>query len=129
MARAKRIVLAFGAAGKPLSPSFWAQGADAVAAAGKNLVRIGLMANVPDDAIMGVSKTACSATVNSITPSPAPRWPPVTETASITSARSSSARARRFSRGMARRSAGVDTVSSRGVSGLSGKRAILYQGL
>ena len=34
----------------------------------------------------GVSKTACSATVSSTTPSPAPRWPPVSDTAEIVSA-------------------------------------------
>ena len=46
----------------------------------------------------GASKMAWSATVSSTTPRPAPRWPPVTETASITSARSSSATCRSSSR-------------------------------
>ena len=40
----------------------------------------------------GVSKTWWSATVNSTTPKPAPRWPPVFETASIISLLTSSDR-------------------------------------
>src|SRR3989338_1964986 len=39
----------------------------------------------------GALNTACRATVSSTTPRPAPRWPPVTDTAEMVSARSSSA--------------------------------------
>lgn len=40
----------------------------------------------------GVSKTAWMAVVSSTTPKPAPRWPPVLETALMTAPRTSSAR-------------------------------------
>ena len=58
-AGAERIVFgsrsAIGEAGQAAT---LAQGADAVAAPGEDLVRIGLVADVPDDAIVrGVSKT------------------------------------------------------------------------
>ena len=48
------------------------------------------MAHVPDQLVARVSNTACSATVSSTTPSPAPRCPPVSDTALIVSERSSS---------------------------------------
>ena len=49
--RAERIVIALGPLGETGKPAAGAQGADAIAAAGQDLVRIGLMANVPDQAI------------------------------------------------------------------------------
>jgi hypothetical protein len=52
MTGAERVVFAFGATGKAGKAILLTQRADAVAAAGENLVRVGLMADVPDDAIM-----------------------------------------------------------------------------
>ena len=51
MGGAERIVIAFGALGEAGQPAAGAQRADAVAAAGQDLVRIGLMADVPDQAV------------------------------------------------------------------------------
>jgi hypothetical protein len=51
MRGAERIVIAFGSLGEAGQSAAGAQGADAVAAAGQDLVRIGLMADVPDQAI------------------------------------------------------------------------------
>ncbi len=53
MGRAERIVIALGPFGETGKPATGAQGADAIAAPGQDLVRIGLMANVPDQAIAG----------------------------------------------------------------------------
>src|SRR5208282_2338306 len=55
------------------------------------------------------------ATVSSITPSPTPRWPPVTETASIVSRRSSSASCLSSSMERSRMSRGSFTRSKSGV--------------
>ena len=60
----------------------------------------------------GVSNTWCSATVSSTTPSPEPRWPPVTDTASIISARTASATAGSSDSGRPRNAAGFGTRSS-----------------
>ena len=51
MRGAERIVVALGALGEAGQAAAGAQGADAVAAAGQDLVRIGLMADVPDQAV------------------------------------------------------------------------------
>ena len=51
MGGAERIVIAFGALGKTGQTAAGAQRADAVAAAGQDLVRVGLMADVPDQAV------------------------------------------------------------------------------
>ena len=51
MCGAERVVFALGALGEAGKPAALAQGADAVAAAGENLVRIGLMADVPDQPV------------------------------------------------------------------------------
>ena len=51
MRGAERIVIALGALGETGQSAAGAQGADAVAAAGQDLVRIGLMADVPDQAV------------------------------------------------------------------------------
>ena len=51
MRGAERIVVALGALGESGQPAAGAQGADAVAAAGQDLVGIGLMADVPDQAV------------------------------------------------------------------------------
>ena len=50
---AERIVFALGALGEAGQAAALAQRADAVAAAGENLVRIGLMADVPDQPVVG----------------------------------------------------------------------------
>ncbi len=52
MAGAEGIVFALGAAGEAGKPRFLAQGADAVAAAGQHLVRIGLVADIPDQPVV-----------------------------------------------------------------------------
>src|SRR6185295_7076749 len=52
MRRAERVVLALGALGESGEPAAHAQGADAVAPPGEDLVRVGLMADVPDDAVV-----------------------------------------------------------------------------
>jgi hypothetical protein len=77
MGRAERVIFAFGALGEARQPAALAKRADAVAPSGQDLVRIALVPDIPDQPVIGVSKTACMATVSSTTPSPAPRWPPV----------------------------------------------------
>ena len=52
MRRAERVVFAFGALGETGQPAALANGADAVAPAGQDLVRIGLMADIPDQPVM-----------------------------------------------------------------------------
>ena len=52
MRRAERIVFALGALGETGQAAALAQRADAVAASGQDLVRIGLMADVPDHAVV-----------------------------------------------------------------------------
>ena len=51
MRGAERVVLALGALGEAGQAAALAQGADAVAAAGQDLVRIGLVADVPDQPV------------------------------------------------------------------------------
>ena len=53
MRGAERVVFALGALGEAGKPAALAQRADAVAPAGENLVRIGLMADVPDQPVGG----------------------------------------------------------------------------
>ena len=48
---AERVVLALGTLGETGKAIPHTQGADAVAPSGQNLVRVGLMADVPDDAV------------------------------------------------------------------------------
>ncbi len=52
MRRAERVVLALGALGEAREPAALAQRADAVAPAGQDLVRIGLVADVPDQPVV-----------------------------------------------------------------------------
>ena len=52
MRGAERVVFALGALGETGEPAAHAQRADAVAPPGQDLVRIGLMADVPDDAVV-----------------------------------------------------------------------------
>ncbi len=51
MRRTERIVVAFGPLGEAGQPATGAEGANAIAAAGQDLVRIGLMADVPDQTV------------------------------------------------------------------------------
>ena len=53
MARPERVVLALGALAEAGQAAGLTQGADAVAAAGQNLVWISLMADVPDQPVLG----------------------------------------------------------------------------
>ena len=53
MRGAERVVFALGALGEAGQAAARAQGADAVAAAGQDLVRIGLVADVPDQPVAG----------------------------------------------------------------------------
>ena len=53
MRGAERIVFALGALGEPGQSAAGPQGADAVAAIGQDLVRIGLVADVPNQAVLG----------------------------------------------------------------------------
>ena len=52
MRSAERVVFAFGALGEAGQPALLAQRAHAVAAAGQDLVRIGLVADVPDQTVV-----------------------------------------------------------------------------
>ena len=52
MGGAERVVFALGALGEAGEPAALAQRADAVAAAGQDLVRIGLVADVPDQPVV-----------------------------------------------------------------------------
>ena len=53
MRRAEGIIVAFGAPGEAGQAAALAQGADAVAPAGQDLVRVALMANIPDEFVIG----------------------------------------------------------------------------
>ena len=53
MGGAEEVVFAFRALGEAREPAALAQRADAVAPAGQDLVRIGLMADVPDEPVSG----------------------------------------------------------------------------
>ena len=57
MGGAERVVFAFRALGETAEARALPERADARPAAGQNLVRIGLVADVPDDPVAGVSKT------------------------------------------------------------------------
>ena len=92
MRGAERVVLALAAPGEARQAAALAEGADAVAPAGQDLVRIGLVADIPDAAGRAACRTR-SAAPRSVRRRRArrPRWPPVTDTAEIVSWRSSSA--------------------------------------
>jgi hypothetical protein len=75
----------------PRQPAFHPQGADAVAPPGQDLVRIALVAHVPDQLVARGVEDGMQRHGQFHHPQPAPRWPPVTDTAEIVSARSSSA--------------------------------------
>ena len=52
MGRAERVVFALAALGEAAEAAGLAQGADAVATTGQDLVRIALMANIPDQPVI-----------------------------------------------------------------------------
>ena len=91
MRRAKRIVFALGALGEAGQAAASAQGPDSVAPSGQDLVRIGLVADVPDQPVARRIEDIMQGNRQLDDAKPAPRWPPVTETALIVSLRSSSA--------------------------------------
>ena len=77
---------------KPDRPPPWRSVRMRVAPAGQDLVRIGLMADVPDQPVARACRRHSAARPSARRRrGPAPRWPPVTETALIVSARNSSA--------------------------------------
>jgi len=115
MGGAEGVVFAFGALGEARQPAAATKRADTVAPAGQDLVRIGLMADIPDQAIFRGIENVMQRDRELDHPQPAPRWPPVTATASIVSWRSSSASWRNWPLSSRRRSAGVLTRSRRGV--------------
>ena len=118
MRRAERVVFALRAPGEAGQPAALAQRADAVAPAGEDLVRIGLVADVPDQPVARACRTRRAAPPSARRRrAQAPRWPPVTDTASIVSARSSSATCSSCSAEKLRRSDGTRTRSSIGVVG------------
>ena len=51
MSRAERVVFAFRAPGEPAQASALPQSSDPFAPAGQDLVRVGLMADIPNDAV------------------------------------------------------------------------------
>ncbi len=53
----ERVVIALAALGKAGEPAALTQGADTVTPPGEDLVRIGLVANIPDQPVMRVSNT------------------------------------------------------------------------
>ena len=65
-------------------PSYWRIVVELVAAAGEDLVRVGLVADVPEDLVARASRAAmCSATASSQVPRLAPKWPPISPTVSM----------------------------------------------
>ena len=123
MGCAERVVFALGALGEARQAAALAERADAVAPPGQDLVRIGLVADVPDQAVARRVEHIVQGDRELDDAEPAPRWPPVTETALIVSARSSSATCRSLPSGSLRRSCGVRIVSRRGVDADKGALA------
>ena len=83
MGGAERVVFALAALGEAGQPAFLAQRADAVAATGQDLVRIGLVADIPDQPVVGRVEDVVQGDGQLDNTQPAPRWPPVIDTASI----------------------------------------------
>ena len=81
MRRAERIEIALAALGEAGEAAALAQRANAGASTGQNLVRIGLMADVPDQPVARRLENVVQRDGQLDDASPAPRWPPVTETA------------------------------------------------
>ena len=85
MRGAKRIVVALGALGEAGQAAAGAQRADAVAAAGQDLVRIGLVADVPDQAVARRVEDVMDGGGQFDDAEAGAEWPPVTDTASMVS--------------------------------------------
>ena len=85
MGRAERVVFALGSFREARQPVSLAQGADAVPPPGQDLVGVSLMADVPDDPVVGRVEEIVKRHRKLDHAETAPRCPPVTETASIVS--------------------------------------------
>jgi hypothetical protein len=124
MRRAERVVFAFRPLGEARKPPLLAQRAHPVAAAGDDLVRIALVAHVPDQLVARRVEDRMDRHRQFDHPSEDPRCPPVRLTTSIVSCRNSSARLRRSASlsalqvgGPATRSMGVGVRLGTGPSG------------
>ena len=124
--RAERVIFALAAPGEAAEAPALAKRADAVAAAGDDLVRIGLVADVPDQLVARACRTH-----NGWRPSARPRRAPrpdarrSTDTAEIISARSSSASCGSCALSSARMSAGeLDRVEQRRFGTVGHARAL-----
>ena len=91
MRGAERVVFALGALGEAGKAAALAQRADAVAPAGQDLVRIGLMADVPDQPVLGRVEHVVQRDRQLDHAETGAEWPPVMATASMVSWRNSSA--------------------------------------
>jgi hypothetical protein len=78
------VVLGLGAAGVARQAAGPGGAVEPLLAAGDELVDVGLVAGVPQDAVVGESNTRCRARVSSTTPRLDPRWPPLRATVSTT---------------------------------------------
>jgi hypothetical protein len=79
--RAERIIFALAPLGEARQPAAGAQRADAVAPPGQDLVRIALVADIPDQPVFGRVEHIMDRRGQFDHAQPAPRWPPVTDTA------------------------------------------------
>jgi len=102
---------------KPEQAAAWRSVCSRSFAAGQNLPRIALMADIPDDLVARRLEGSAEPTVSSTTPSPAPMWPPVWETTSMRRCRTSSASCCSCSGGSALTSAGpwIDSENQLGL--------------
>src|SRR5579885_1753601 len=114
MRSAERIVLALGSSCETRKPPATAQGSDTAAPPSEDLVRISLMSDIPNEPVVRRVKYIMQRDRKFHDAEP-PRCPPVTETASMVSVRSSFASWTRSASFRRRKSAGVEIVSSRGV--------------
>ena len=124
----ERVVFALAPLGEAAEPHL-PKRADAVAPPGHDLVRIGLVADVPDQLVAGRIEHVVQGDRQLDDAKPRARWPPVTETTEMTSWRSSSASCRGRSGRGPRMSAGYWTVSSNGVCGRSDIGSALIRNL
>ena len=117
MRRAERVVFALGALGEAGEAALLAQRADAVAAAGQDLVRIGLVADVPDQPVVRRVEDVVQRDSQLDDAEPGAEMAAgVRRRRRSVSARSSSASCGRSPSGSSRKSAGVRTLSRSGVS-------------
>ena len=128
MRGAERVVVALGALGETREAAALAQGADAVAPAGEDLVRIGLVADVPDQPVARGVEDPVQGDGQLDDAKAGARWPPVTETASMVSCRNSSASWRRsFSGRRAQVLGRLDLVEQRRLGGWSMRHSTLLR--